>query len=194
MMWVILLDPSPAPIGADGAAVPSRWRFGGAVPRSLKRAQTYQLERLGLASIDSISVSDSYWLLNDLLVGFTFWIPLWGTEILDSILLRSSGPKAHAGPSLPLRKRFGLDRFADASLSIWTSPLGGWSPAYIHERLAEYGWEPHQVSVAQTKLSQSSRFEISSSTISTVIRQPLNSERRSLRLHPRTPYPNYSIV
>ena len=46
--------------------------------------------RLGLGSIDSIST----------------WF-----GILVSILLRSAGPEARAGPSFLLRKRFGLDRF-----------------------------------------------------------------------------------
>ena len=31
--------------------------------------------------------------------------------MLASILLRSLGPKTHAGPSFLLRKRFGFDRF-----------------------------------------------------------------------------------
>ena len=34
------------------------------------------------------------------------------------ILLRSSGPKTHAGPSLLFRKRFGLDWFDNISVSI----------------------------------------------------------------------------
>ena len=45
------------------------------------------------------------------------WISTW-LGILVSILLGSSGPQTHAGPSFLLRKRFGFDRFDHVSVSI----------------------------------------------------------------------------
>ena len=38
--------------------------------------------------------------------------------ILVLILLRTSGPKTRAGPSVLLRKRFGFDRFDNISVSV----------------------------------------------------------------------------
>ena len=58
---------------------------------------SYDIGRVGLGSIDSTST----------------WF-----GILVSISLRSSGPKAHAGPRSLLRKRSGLDRFGSVSVSI----------------------------------------------------------------------------
>ena len=51
------------------------------------------------------------------------------TRYLGFDKVSSSGPKTLAGPSLLLRKRFGFDRFDHVSVSIWTPPLGDWSPA-----------------------------------------------------------------
>ena len=60
------------------------------------------MNRVGFGSIDSI--------------------PTWfGNSV--SILLRSSGPNTHAGPSLLFRKRFAFDRFDNISRSICPPPL-----------------------------------------------------------------------
>ena len=92
--------PSGIPFRGSSVGVGTVQRRFARPPRKGDARKPRSENRVGLGSIDSIST----------------W---FGISV--STLLRSSGPKTHAGPSLLSHKRLGFDT---------NSPFGDWSPAW----------------------------------------------------------------